>query len=271
MKKLFQFLTLAFIATTLTNSLYAQSGYDDVVYLKNGSVIHGLIVEQIPNVSIKIQTKTKDIFVFKMEEIEKMAKEPKPTSQNNRSNTRVPEPFDIKTNPYTGYILTIESHLGASLNEVDNNRMTTGTHVVNGVTFKNMFSVGGGVGFDFISGNNYEYNNNNYYYDHNYLVSTYYLDLRAHPLRTRVSPMVMMDIGYSAALFTSDVTGGFLFNAGAGVKLNITKKIGLNVCLNYKMQKLNYNNVDYYNGTQYYNKSGVVTMENFCLTFGVSL
>lgn len=52
-----------------------KSEYVDVVYLNNGSVIRGMIVEQIPNVSIKIQTKDGSIFVYKMEEVEKMTKE----------------------------------------------------------------------------------------------------------------------------------------------------------------------------------------------------
>ena len=47
----------------------------DVVYLKNGSVIKGTIIEQFPNVQIKIQTKDGSIFVYKFEEIEKMTKE----------------------------------------------------------------------------------------------------------------------------------------------------------------------------------------------------
>lgn len=53
---------------------YSQQ-YEDVVYLKNGSIIHGTIIEQVPNESIKIKTKDGNIFVYKMEEIEKMTKE----------------------------------------------------------------------------------------------------------------------------------------------------------------------------------------------------
>ena len=48
----------------------------DVIYLKNGSIIRGTIIEQVPNVSIKIQTKDGNVFVYKMEEVEKMTKEP---------------------------------------------------------------------------------------------------------------------------------------------------------------------------------------------------
>jgi|GEM_PF-3145502 hypothetical protein len=53
---------------------YAQQ-YEDVVYLKNGSIIHGIILEQIPGESIKIKTGDNNLFVFKMDEIEKMTRE----------------------------------------------------------------------------------------------------------------------------------------------------------------------------------------------------
>lgn len=52
-----------------------KSEYVDIVYLKNGSIIRGIVIEQIPNVSIKIQTKDGSIFVYKMEEVEKITKE----------------------------------------------------------------------------------------------------------------------------------------------------------------------------------------------------
>ncbi len=45
-----------------------------VVYLKNGSIIHGIIIEQVPNVSIKIKSGP-NVFFYKMEEIEKFTKE----------------------------------------------------------------------------------------------------------------------------------------------------------------------------------------------------
>ncbi len=54
--------------------IYSQQ-YEDIVYLKNGSEIHGTIIEQIPNESIKIKTKDGNIFVYKMDEIDKMTKE----------------------------------------------------------------------------------------------------------------------------------------------------------------------------------------------------
>lgn len=45
---------------------------EDVVYLKNGSVVRGVIVEETPMVSLKIQTADRSIFVFRLDEIEKI-------------------------------------------------------------------------------------------------------------------------------------------------------------------------------------------------------
>lgn len=65
---------LAFAFVAFATLSYGQS-LQDVVYLKNGSIIRGIIVEQVPNQSLKIQTKDKNIFVFNFTEIEKIAKE----------------------------------------------------------------------------------------------------------------------------------------------------------------------------------------------------
>ena len=48
--------------------------YEDVVILKNGSEIHGIIIEQKPNDYIKIQS-GKNTFVYRFDEIEIMKKQ----------------------------------------------------------------------------------------------------------------------------------------------------------------------------------------------------
>jgi hypothetical protein len=63
-------------SSTQTN---AQSNYEDVVYLKSGSVVRGVIIEQIPNETIKIQTADRNIFVYNMGDVIKITKEPIPT------------------------------------------------------------------------------------------------------------------------------------------------------------------------------------------------
>ena len=77
LKSSFRIIFLVSFMISLVSAKYAaaQTNYEDVVYLKNGSVIHGMIIEQIPNESIKIRTADRNIFVFRIDEIEKMTKE----------------------------------------------------------------------------------------------------------------------------------------------------------------------------------------------------
>lgn len=54
-----------------------QQQMQDVVYLKNGSIIRGEIIEQIPNQTIKIKTADGSVFVYSMSDIERIVKEPR--------------------------------------------------------------------------------------------------------------------------------------------------------------------------------------------------
>ncbi len=48
---------------------------EDVVYLKNGSIIRGLIVEHVPDAHIKIQTREGNLLVYGIGEIDRIMKE----------------------------------------------------------------------------------------------------------------------------------------------------------------------------------------------------
>ena len=62
----------AFVATA---PLFAQP-LEDVVYLKDGTIVRGTIIEQIPGESLKIQTQGGSMFLYALEEIAKIVKEP---------------------------------------------------------------------------------------------------------------------------------------------------------------------------------------------------
>lgn len=55
-------------------SLMAQKT-SETVYLKNGSVIRGDVIEQVPNQSLKVQTRDGSVFVYQMDEVERITKE----------------------------------------------------------------------------------------------------------------------------------------------------------------------------------------------------
>jgi len=74
---------------------FAQSDYQDVVYLKNGTVIRGIIVEQVPNESLKIETANGSIFVFKIDEIEKYGKDV--TGKKAEATTTTPAEIQQQT------------------------------------------------------------------------------------------------------------------------------------------------------------------------------
>jgi TM2 domain-containing membrane protein YozV len=65
-------LVLAFV---LPYHSAAQGQNEDVVYLKNGGVVRGVIIEQVPGVSLKIKTHDGNVFVYAMKDVEKMTKE----------------------------------------------------------------------------------------------------------------------------------------------------------------------------------------------------
>ena len=71
MKKLF----LSIVLVLASVVMFAQGTYKEVVYLKNGSIIKGIILEQVPNENVKIQTADGSIFVYPMSEVQKIAKE----------------------------------------------------------------------------------------------------------------------------------------------------------------------------------------------------
>ena len=61
-------------------SIVFSQDYEDVVYLKDGSIIHGLIIEHKPGEYYKIKS-GKNLFVFTIDEIDIIKKEEKEDSQ----------------------------------------------------------------------------------------------------------------------------------------------------------------------------------------------
>lgn len=85
MKKLFLFIC----AILLSTSIFALE-WQETVYLKNGNVIRGFIIEQVPNETIKIQSADGSIFVYKFEEVKKIAKEQKTPPKKDSERKKYP-------------------------------------------------------------------------------------------------------------------------------------------------------------------------------------
>jgi queuine/archaeosine tRNA-ribosyltransferase len=59
---------------SFADSTSSQVHSKDILYLKNGSVINGMIIELVPNKSIKIKKTDGDIIVYSFDDIEKIEK-----------------------------------------------------------------------------------------------------------------------------------------------------------------------------------------------------
>ena len=93
MKKLL--ILLAFVAISM--GAIAQNNMRDVVYLKNGGITKGIIIEQVPNESLKIQTADGSVFVYKFSEISKITKE---STQPNANNvTSINQNYTVQGGP----------------------------------------------------------------------------------------------------------------------------------------------------------------------------
>ena len=68
-------ISILFVAVFCVSEEVLGQQLEDVVYLKNGSIIKGVIVEQIPGESVKLETRDGNVFVFPMLEIAKITRE----------------------------------------------------------------------------------------------------------------------------------------------------------------------------------------------------
>lgn len=72
----------------INHTLIAQEDLD-VIYLKNGSILKGKIIEMNPSSDLKFQLNDGSVFVFKINEIEKMEKVQIPKSTVTPLNNSV--------------------------------------------------------------------------------------------------------------------------------------------------------------------------------------
>lgn len=90
-----------------------ETAMEDVVYLKNGSIIRGMIIEQIPGENLKIRTKDGSLFVFDMADIERIAKEEvkgaaaPPVEEETAAAAEVKKPIGTKKQPGLAFALSL--------------------------------------------------------------------------------------------------------------------------------------------------------------------
>jgi hypothetical protein len=233
---------------------------EDVVYLKNGSIVRGTIIEQIPNQTIKIQTKDQNVFVFKSDEIEKIVKEKSASADTD---------FQPLKNRFGGYT---ELNLALGLTSyseqmVDNFGQNMGTRNVSG---------GLSFGFKFVGG--YRFSENVFaglglgldHFPSQYELSDetsvrflpLTLDLRTSITKTKRSPVLNLAIGYAFGL--DEVTGGLVIHPQMGYQTYLSSKVAYNFSFGYKWQGREVSNSSSY----YVSNNNVFKSPSKNITFG---
>jgi hypothetical protein len=251
MKTISKMLLLAlflFIASAAIAQKYSQ----DVVYLKNGTVIRGDIIETDPGKLIKIETDEGNVFVFLMSEIDSIAKKPayKIRTRPAVSNTGIAKGYygAIEWGACGGFGITLQEY-GPRLN------------IINGYRFNPWLAAGLGFGL-------------RYYFNRDNIMLPFFADVRGYLLNKKKTPYMSLGIGYAFdPAETAD--GGFMLNPMIGYSVKLKERTAWNIAVGYELMCVSlpgFNRV-------YDNATGLVKYERcrkinpshiFSLQFGVT-
>ncbi len=195
----------------MSATIASAQQYCDVIHLYNGSVIKGVIIEQVPNATYKIETSDGSQFVYTSNEIAKITKESVRASKNSA----------VK---YQGELLT---GFGAGLGDLPMDRIYLQT--IQGVRISKYLYTGVGVGLSMIMPYTFSYNLPE-------LFMPIYLNIKSYlPVGEKTSMFASLNVGGSFGL-TEGVVGtrGIMVCPAVGVSI----KNKVNISLGYEMQKI---------------------------------
>lgn len=248
------------VFTLITTFMIAQNNYQDVVYLKNGSIIRGVIIEQVPNASIKIETSDRSIFVYQMDEIEKITKEEKAIVKK----TVDPAPAQEGEGLQSGYRGITEFGYQFGLGDYGMDRLKI--NIINGGQISPYFFIGGGTGIRYYFDNDYFGDD---YFDDAVLIPVF-VHARANILDKKISPYFALSLGYTFNASYDFEGVGLLVSPSTGVTFNVSERVALNVGVSYEMQSMEfYQYYDYgygYGSDNYRENSGALSID-FGLSF----
>lgn len=207
---------LLFIISVFT--LSAQN-YQEVVYLKNGSVIRGTIIEQQPNVLLKIKTADGSIFVYPMNEVEKITKEERTNRRSEKSNRARSDVKGYRGLVEVGTIVNFR----ASGTAIDKGAFSATTS--HGYQFNPHVFLGAGFGLD-------------YHAAGGRLFVPLFADVRVNFLNRDITPFFGLKIGYAVGSKVSEgVNPGVYFNPTFGMRFILKSDFAMNVALGYNLQQ----------------------------------
>jgi len=208
-------------------SAFSQGDREDVIYMKNGSIYRGTIIEQVPSVSYKIEIAGGSVIVAQAGEVTKITKEPKTSAATEYiyKDVRVRRPLpDYQFRP-KGYFFQGQVLLEA---------LEFGFRIVNGYKFGQFGYLGLGVGVDGVI---LDIHGSTDYAGAYFPIFVHY---GGDILKTQITPFYSVEAGYAfhpapsplspANIYGSgsDVvtaSGGFMAGAGFGVRFKSRRKV----------------------------------------------
>ena len=227
----------------------AQSGMQDVIYLKDGSIYKGVIIETVPNVSYKIQSRDGNVYAMQLTEVEKITKE-----ENKQYRT-------YGAYGHKGWrndsIIRYEPRQKGYFNEVQViiENVQGGVRMVNGYKFNRFAYLGIGFGIDHVFAN--PFNNKVNGLEKKALAGTYLPLYLYHagdgPSKGRFTPFYAVEAGYAMVFkghrgmaknvddYGNRLEGGVIAGAGLGFKLRSPKHRGhFSILFNVNYKQINY-------------------------------
>lgn len=217
MKRLFVTLVVL-LMTTMGAVMMAH----DVVYLKNGSIIKGSVVEVIPNGTLKIQTQDGSLFVFDMSEVDHVVNEENKKNEEQEDNSE-----DYLKRGFRG-LLDLSIHAG--FGDAEDNMLLMSSFTA-GYQINRFLFVGGGCSPTLTL-----YDNEYYDEVETGFILPIYGAIRFDFVNAKVSPFLDTRVGYSV---TDDCRGLYTY-IGAGCRI---KKLSLSAGYTYQQKELS---GDYY-------------------------
>ncbi len=230
-----KFALLLFCNFLFASILCAQNSdkNEDVIYFKNGNIIRGKIVEQIPEKYLRVEMHDGTLNMYDMKDIQRIAKEestaPKPIAAPVEPEKEVEvlfkeEKWDYSKTRTKGYSTVFENGFHANSEEGPGGTV----QFIPGYKWNNWLQTGLGFGFTSFQ---------------NQIFFPLYLDVRGSPFKSRVSPFYVGSIGYAWPLDPINLgfnevkwEGGPLFNVGLGIKIAIAKSFAFHYAFTYKNQ-----------------------------------
>jgi hypothetical protein len=234
---LFKPILLVVISTFFVCNVHAQSRID-VVQLKNGNVLKGTIVRQIPGKFLEIKTLDKNFWKFDMEDIAEIRYE-KSRIPKFKQDSVVIKDKGILIDTRAGIILGSNSNE----NEAPFSLLCSVDYL-----FKNGLALGGGFGLEAFKDTQIPLFGDIRYHHKIRGLNTYLFCLSGYSF-----PIEDRDRGYYYNYGDEmDAKGGWLINPGVGVILNSRSNTRFSFSLGYRYQKnkVKWNNT-YTDDTEY--------------------